>query len=88
MVPAIQIPISILPPDVKKRVNLIQGFIKFKTVGEEYQVVKRGREYRACGEEYNVGKGKQYHLLYNIKAVGKNIKRGRGTEIMGKGNQG
>ena len=26
-------------------------FIKF--VGEEYQVVKRGREYHGCGEEYN-----------------------------------
>ena len=35
-----------------------------------------GREYHDCGEEYNVkkGKGKQYHLPYNIKAVGKNIK--------------
>ena len=39
---------------------------------EEYQVVKRGREYHGCGEEYNMnknGKGKQYHLPYNIEAV-------------------
>ena len=27
-----------------------------KSVGEEYQVVKRGREYQGCGEEYNVEK--------------------------------
>ena len=26
------------------------------SVGEEYQVVKRGREYHSCGEEYNVEK--------------------------------
>ena len=25
-----------------------------KSVGEEYQVVKRGREYHGCGEEYNI----------------------------------
>ena len=25
-----------------------------KSVGEEYQVVMRGREYLFCGEEYNV----------------------------------
>ena len=25
-----------------------------KSVEEEYQVVKRGREYNCCGEEYNV----------------------------------
>ena len=37
-----------------------------------------GREYHGCVEEYNVEKrerpGKQYHLSYNIKAAGKNIK--------------
>ena len=27
-----------------------------KSVGEEYQVVKRGRECHGCGEEYNVEK--------------------------------
>ena len=30
------------------------------------------------------GKGKQLHLPYDIKAVGKNIMRGRGTENLGK----
>ena len=30
----------------------------FKSVGEEYQVVKRGREFHGCGEEYNVTRGK------------------------------
>ena len=43
-----------------------------KSVGEEYQVVMRGREYQGCGEEYKSdkkAKGKQYHLPYYIKAV-------------------
>ena len=47
-----------------------------KSVGEEYQVLKRVREYDGCGEEYNAekkGKQKQYPLFYNIKAVGKII---------------
>ena len=45
--------------------DLMQGYIKFviihpwggefiKPVGEEYQVLKEGREYHGCGEEYNV----------------------------------
>jgi hypothetical protein len=29
-----------------------------KCVGEEYQVVKRGRKYNGFGEEYNMEKGK------------------------------
>ena len=44
-----------------------------KSVGEEYQVVKRGREYHGRRQEYIVEKkwkGKQYHLLYNIWAAG------------------
>ena len=47
--------------------------------------MKRGRENHGCGEEYNVEKmkGKRHHLPYNIKAVGKNIKWGRGE---GEGN--
>ena len=46
-----------------------------KSVGEEYQVVKRGKKYNDCGEKYNLeikGKWKQYHLPNNIEAVGKN----------------
>ena len=49
-----------------------------KFVWEEYQNVKRGREYHGCGEVYKHRKGKQYHLPYDIKAVGKNTKWGRG----------
>ena len=49
--------------------------------------MKKGREYHGRGEEYNVDKGKEkaYHLPYNVKAVGKNIKWGRGK---GDGNFG
>ena len=49
----------------------------YEVCWEEFQVVKRGREYHGCGEENNMGKkerGKQYHLTYNIQAFGKNIK--------------
>ena len=47
-----------------------------KSAEEKYQVVKGGREYHGCGEEYNVEKrsGEQYHLPYNIKAVRKHFK--------------
>ena len=35
------------------------------------------REYHGCGDgTRKKGKGKQYHLTYNIQAVGKNIKWG------------
>ena len=55
-------------------------------MGEEYQVVKRRRDYHGCvvctlGKE---GKGKEY-LHFYIKTVGKNIKLGRGE---GNGNFG
>ena len=45
--------------------------------------MKRAREFEGCerGEEYNLdtkGKGKYYHLPYNIKAVEKNTKREEG----------
>ena len=30
-----------------------------KSVGEEYQVVKMGRKYHGCEEEYNVKKGEE-----------------------------
>ena len=53
-----------------------------KCVGEEYQVVKRGRKYNGFkGKNITWKKGKenQYHLSYDTKApVGKNIKWGRG----------
>ena len=54
----------------------------YKVCWEEYQVVKRVREYLGCGKEYNEGKkGKQYNLPYNIKAVGKNINWEEGKGI-------
>ena len=58
-----------------------------KSVGEEYKVVKRGMEYHGFEEEYNVEKGKviSSSLPFNIDAVGKKIKWGRGE---GDGNFG
>ena len=45
-----------------------------------YQVVKRGWEYHGCGYIYKniMGKGQQYHLPYDIKVIGKKIRRERG----------
>ena len=43
--------------------------------------MKRGREYHGCWEEYigEIGdRVNQHHLSYDIKAVWKNIKWGRG----------
>ena len=68
--------------------TFIQGRIKFlipsprgggefiKSVGEEYHVVKRGREYHGCGD-----------LPYIIKAAGKNIKCGERKGNFGEENQ-
>ena len=55
-----------------------RGCIKFpiRSVGEEYQVVKR-REYHGVGKNTpwkNENGFKQYYLPDNIEAVGKNIK--------------
>ena len=47
------------------------GRAVIKSVGLEYQVVKRRREYHGCGKEYIMkkGKGEAYHLPYYVKAV-------------------
>ena len=37
-----------------------------------------GRDNHSFWEEYKGVEGMQYHLSYNIEAVGKNIKYGRG----------
>ena len=45
-----------------------------KSVGEEYQVMKRGREYHVCWEEFNVEKkenGKHYHLPLILRLFGR-----------------
>ena len=45
-----------------------------KAAGEEYQVVKSGRDFYVCWEKHNVekkGKREQYHLPCIIRAVGK-----------------
>ena len=59
----------------KFRNTSVGELIKF--VGEEYQDVKRVREYHGCRgriERGKKGKRKQYHLPYNSNAVGKDIK--------------
>ena len=45
--------------------------------------IKRGMEYHGCGEEYKVDKRKRGIIFYDIEAVWKNIKsgKGEGTEI-------
>ena len=68
----------------------IQGYIKFhillrggggfiKSAGKEYPGVKGEGITMAVRKNitWKIGKGKQYHFLYNIEAVGKNIKWGR-----------
>ena len=57
-----------------------------KSVEEECQVVKRGREYHGCGEEYNVEKrerGSKIIVPMILKLLGR-ISRGKVTEILGK----
>ena len=63
----------------------------YKSVWEEYQVVKKGREYHGCREEYNVEKRESGSIIIfpiiSKKTIGKNgknikyIKRGRGVGI-------
>ena len=55
-----------------------------KSDGEEYQVVKRGREYHGYGEECNVGKGKPYHRIYIFEAIFQVGKRGRRLKFRGR----
>ena len=37
-----------------------------KSVGEEFQVVKRGREYNGCWEEYNVKRARGSNIIFPI----------------------
>ena len=59
-----------------------------KSVGEDYQVVKRERKYHGCGEEYMVKKREAISstiYYYNIEAVGwEEYQVGKRTEIFGK----
>ena len=46
-----------------------------KSFGEEYHLVKRGRKYHCCGEEYNVEKRNNNIVIPLIfRLLGKNIK--------------
>ena len=59
-----------------------------QSVGKEYQVVKRGREYYSCGEKYNVekrGRGSNIIFPFIIRLLGRisSGEEGKGTEILG-----
>ena len=56
-----------------------------KGVGEEYQVLRRGREYHGYGEEYNVEK-RESNIIFPIilRLKGRSGEDGKSTEIMGK----
>ena len=41
------------------------------SVGEEYQVVKRGRHYNGCREKYNVEKGGNIILPIILRLLGR-----------------
>ena len=67
--------------------KFMQGCIKFLIYevcwgGISSCVEGRGISWLCSGEEYNVKKvnGEQYHLPYDIKAIGKNISWGIGEE--------
>ena len=55
----------------------------FKSVGEKYQVMMRGREYYGCGEEYNMEIRKKGSKIIFVP-VGKDIKRDRGRKFSGR----
>ena len=72
--------IKFLPPHPLGRLSSLPG--KIIKPGEEHQVVKRGREYRGCGEEYNKEKRENNIIFpFYIKAVKKIIKLGRGRKF-------
>ena len=62
-------------------------FIMF--VGEEYQVVKRGRKYHGCGEEYNVEKMERGNniIFPNILRLFGRYKVDKKTKILCQKNQ-
>ena len=54
-----------------------------KSVGKEYQIVKRGREYQDCGEEYTMEKRERVNNY--IQNSIKNIsiwEEGRGRKLL------
>ena len=60
-----------------------------RNFGEENQVVKRGRKYYGCGEEYNVEKRERgSNIIFPILLkLSRRISRGEGEENGGEENQ-
>ena len=58
---------------------------RLKSVGEEYQVVKRGREYHGCGDEYSVEE-RGSNIIFPIITKNKVGKRGKGGGNYGEEN--
>ena len=60
-----------------------------KSVGEEYQVVKRGREYHGCGEQYNLKKRERgsnmiFSMILRLFGRVSSWGEGKGSVNMGK----
>ena len=55
-----------------------------KSVGKDYQGFKRGRKYHVRGEEYNLRKCKQYHLILRLLGRLSSGKGGKRTEFVNK----
>ena len=76
--------------DISKRMKLKQVCIKFliffNSVGEEYQIVKRGGNIMAVGKIITWGKGNQYHLTLILKLL-ERISSGEGDGSFGEENQ-
>ena len=56
------------------------------SVGEEYQVMKRGKEYKGCGEKYNVEKESNiiFHIILMLLGRISCGEKGKTAEISGK----
>ena len=58
----------------------VSYFVIFKSVGEEYQAVKRGKAFYGCEKKYNMEKGKWNNFIFPVifRLFGKNIRGERG----------
>ena len=67
----------------------LEGGKFIKSVVEEYQVVKREREYHGCGEEFNMEKRKRvsntiFPMILRLLERISSVEERKGPEISGK----